>query len=135
MSLFIDTNILVYAHDTQAGERYRLANEKVSQLWTLEPAPSLSIQVLQELYVNLIRKKIPTDEVRWTVEDYMTWNIILTDTMLLAQAMHSVQRWQVSLWDALIIEVARRAGASELGSEDLNTGQDFAGVRVVNPLA
>ncbi len=134
MSIFVDTNILMYAHDTQAGERHRIASEKVSQLWARNAAPSLSIQVLQELYVNLVKGKMPHDEARRTVEDYMAWNVVINDAALLVKAMNCKQRWRISLWDALIVEAARRAGATELWTEDLNTGQDFDGVLVVNPL-
>lgn len=134
MSIFVDTNILVYAHDAHAGDRHRIANEKILQLWTMDAMPSLSIQVLQELYVNLVRKMVPRDEIYRTVEDYMAWNVVINDSTLLFNSMDCVRRWRISLWDALIVEVARRAGATELWTEDLNAGQDFAGVRVVNPL-
>jgi predicted nucleic acid-binding protein len=134
MSLLVDTNILVYAHDQQAGARHNLARSKIKGLWHIDPFPSISTQVLQELYVNLFRKQLPSDIARRVVENYGMWNVVSIDFGLVCQAMRAAQRWQLSLWDALIVEAARRAGASELWSEDLNAGQDFAGVRVVNPL-
>ena len=62
ISVFVDTNILVYAHDTSAGEKHTIAKQKVEELWKKDLPPFISVQVLQELYVNLVRKGISDNE-------------------------------------------------------------------------
>jgi predicted nucleic acid-binding protein len=132
--IFVDTNILVYAHDRTAGERHDRAKDLVRRLWDHVPRPSLSIQVLQELYVNLRRKGIAAMEARETVLDYLSWDVQQNDTELLQDAMQAADRWQLSFWDATVIAAARRARARVLWTEDLGDGQEYDGVRAVNPL-
>ena len=132
--VFVDTNILVYAHDKDAGAKRHAASRCVADLWNRSAPPSVSIQVLQELYVNLIRKKVAPATAREVVCDYLQWNVVPNDSPLLLEAIQLSQRWGVSFWDAAIIAAARRAGADVLWSEDLNEGQDYDGVKVVNPL-
>ena len=135
MSVFVDTNILVYAHDVDADDRHQRSVDLIRHLWSRPEHPCLSVQVLQELYVNLRRKKIDAEEARQVVENYFAWSVVQNDAALLRAAMGASSRWQISLWDALVVEAARRAGAAELWSEDLNAGQSFDGVQVINPLA
>jgi predicted nucleic acid-binding protein len=59
--------------------------------------------------------------------------VVVNDHVLLLAAMTASARWQLSLWDALVIEAARSAGAKRVWTEDLNSGQDFGGVQAVNP--
>lgn len=132
--IFVDTNILVYAHDAQAGDRHARAKQRLAQLWSGESLPGISIQVLQEFYVNLVRKGVPDDAAQATVTDYLQWEVVDGDADLLVDGMALCRRWQLSLWDALIIAAARRSGANTVWSEDFNTGQDYGGVTVVNPL-
>jgi len=106
--IFVDTNILVYAHDRDAGAKHEQACARLKELWRADEAPWLSVQVLQEFFVNLCRLGVPLAEAR--------------------------ERWRVSFWDALILAAAREAGAKTLWSEDINPGQDYGGSRVVNPL-
>lgn len=134
MSVFVDTNILVYAHDADAGDRHQRSAELLRELWSRPEHPWISVQVLQELYVNLRRKMVDPEDAQRVVENYFAWSIVQNDTALLQAAMGSSSRWRVSLWDALIIEAARRAGATQLWTEDLNEGQHFEGVQVINPL-
>jgi|SRR3954469_11372451 predicted nucleic acid-binding protein len=132
--VFVDTNILVYAHDIDAGPRHSVAKEQVKALWSAPIPPSVSVQVLQELYVNLVRKGAPPKTARERVADYFQWDVVPNSVVLLRDAMSGAERWKISLWDSLIIAAAREAGAGQLWSEDLNEGQDYDGVVVVNPL-
>lgn len=132
--VFIDTNLLVYAHDTDAGDRHSVAKGLVTDLWNRPLAPAISVQVLQELYVNLIRKGIADDAARQTVEDYRVWAVVNNDSQLLMDGIGLRERWQCSFWDALILAAAKRAQASVIWSEDFNTGQIYDGIVVVNPL-
>ncbi len=132
--IFVDTNILVYAHDLDAGDKYNLAREKVENLWNYSLAPTISVQVLQEFYVNLIKKNVPADESRQAVMDYLKWNVIDNDSSLLIEGMRLKERLQLSLWDALIVSAAKRARAYIIWSEDFNPNQKYNGISVVNPL-
>ena len=132
--IFVDTNILVYAHDRDAADKHRVAREKVGYLWYLPLAPAISVQVLQELYVNLVRKGVAANEARQTIADYGAWQVVNNDRALLMEGIDSRERWQSSFWDALILAAARRAQAGVIWSEDFNTGQNYDGISVVNPL-
>ena len=132
--LFIDTNILVYAHDLDAGEKHDKARRFVAELWRAEPLPWLSVQVLQEFLVSLRRRNVPLTEIRETLADYGRWRIVENTVGTLRAGLAEMERWQLSFWDALILAAARQAGASRIWSEDLGDGQDYDGIRVVNPL-
>lgn len=133
---FVDTNILVYAHDRSAGIKHIQARELIQSLWDSGNGV-LSTQVLQELCVNLRRKAghpLPKDEVRLLVRDYAAWEIVTNTSNSILEALEVEARYKISFWDALIIQAARHAGVSTLYSEDLVAGQVYGTVRVVNPL-
>jgi len=132
--VFVDTNILVYAHDADAGKKHASAKERVRELWARQRPPSVSIQVLQELYVNLVRKGAGAKTAREIVGDYLQWDVVANDKALLVEAMRLAERYRVSLWDANVLVAAKRAGAKVVWSEDLSDGQEYEGVRVENPL-
>ena len=133
---FVDTNILMYAHDTAAGQKHRRAKVLVEELWETR-AGVVSTQVLQELAVNLRRKaKKPLDAkaTRDVVSDYLAWQVVVNGGASILEALDLETRYQVSFWDALIIQAAHAAGAEILYSEDLSDGQRYGTVRVRNPL-
>ncbi len=134
-TLFVDANILVYAHDKDAGERHQTAKTLVTELWTDIKPPSISVQVLQEFYVNLLKKSVPEKEASAAVHDYLNWYIVDNDRSLLTNGIEERLRYKISFWDGLILAAARRAGADVLWTEDFNTGQDYDGILAVNPLS
>ena len=133
---FLDTNILLYAISQAPAE----AGKTACALALLDADDwALSVQVLQEFYVQATRAskadRIPHDLAVALIEAWLRFRVQeLTIPMLLA-ALRTKARYQLSYWDAAIIEAARAAGCRELYSEDLNAGQDYDGVRVVNPFA
>ena len=131
--VLIDTNVLVYAHDIDAGERHEKAKQLLTDCWQLKPLPWLSVQVLQETLVTLRRKGVALIDARKTVEDYTHWRVVENDVRLLRAGMSEMQRWQLSFWDSLILAAARSVGVTTVLSEDLNDEQDYDGIRVVNP--
>lgn len=133
-SVFVDTNILVYAHDRDAGDKYLAAKSALASLWDRPLPPSISIQVLQEFYVNLLRKRVEGGTAREIVLNYLEWDVVENDRALLLEGMRLRDTLHLSFWDALIVAAARTAGAKELWSEDFNPGQDLEGIVVVNPL-
>lgn len=133
---FVDTSILMYAHDTSAGENHERARALIEQLWRTRSA-AVSTQVLQELCVNLQRKAarpLDADATREVVADYLAWEVVVNDGQSILEALEIQQRHRLSFWDALIVHAAERAGATVLYSEDLSDGQVYDSVRVVNPL-
>lgn len=131
--VFIDTNILVYAHDKDAGKKHEAAKNLVMEFWQQDRWPCLSVQVLQELYVNLQRKGVPSVETRETVKDYTAWHVVENSVSLLEEGMDEMERWKLSFWDSLILAAARRMAASIIYSEDLSETQDYEGIRILNP--
>ncbi len=132
--VFIDTNILVYAHDLDAGAKHAKAAALVRGFWEQRESPVVSVQVLQEMHVNLVRLGATVDESVDTTTHYLSWRVMENTRALLRKGWEAQQRWQLSFWDALIVAAAMQAGVSTLWSEDLNADQDFDGVTVVNPL-
>lgn len=131
---FLDTNILIYAHDTTAGEKHGLARDLLADLWR-EGGGCLSVQVLQELYVALIRKvKAMTPKTaRELIEAYSHWLTHRPAGADVVAAIELHQKQQLSFWDAMVIHSAARLGCERLYSEDLNAGQLILGVQVLNP--
>ncbi len=132
--VFVDTNILFYAHDRSAGEKHGRAKELIKRLWDRDAQPALSVQVLQELYVNLLRKNMPSKEAEEIVRDYLEWRVVDNDRDLLIHGIEERDRWQIPYRDGLILAAAKRSRVNILWSEDFNTGQDFGGIIAVNPL-
>lgn len=135
VEVFVDTNVLYYANTDSADPRHELARERIEPLWSEPGKAAVSVQVLQELHVNLIRKAglALADSAR-RVSHYLAWKVIDNDRLLLASAFDVQARWQLSYWDSLIVAAAQRAGAVELWSEDLGDGQLYGEVRALNPL-
>ena len=134
---FVDTNILIYAHDRSTGIKHDRARQLVEGLWTSGQGV-LSTQVLQELGVNLRQKlarPLAVDEVRRLIRDYMSWEIVVNTPDAAIQALEIAVRYKTSFWDALILQAAEQSGAAILYSEDLAARQSYGTVRVVNPLA
>ncbi len=133
---FVDTNILVYAHDRSAGLKYSRAQSLLDQLWD-SGRGVLSTQVLQELCINLRRKAshpLPIEEVRLLIQDYSTWEVVTNTPESVLRALEIEQRYKTSFWDALILDAAESSGSTVLYSEDLATGQRYGALQVVNPL-
>jgi len=132
---FVDTNILVYAYDRGAGAKHQKARQQLETLW-VERSGVLSIQVLQEFYVNIRRKAlnpVSIDQARALISDYMVWNPVINDGSLLLSALDCEARFKVSFWDSMILAAAERSGAGILLSEDFNHGQAYGDLLVHNP--
>ena len=134
--VFVDTNVLYYAHTQSPDPRHARARALVQDLWDAPGRATVSVQVLQELHVNLIRKAwLEPAQAAAHVSHYLAWRVVDNDRLLLTSAFEVQQRWRLSFWDSLIVAAAQRSGASVLWSEDLSAGQRMGDVTVVNPLA
>ncbi len=135
MKTFVDTNVLVYAHDAQAGGRHLTAKRVLSELWESRDG-SLSTQVLQEFYTVATRKltpAMPRRQARGLVAAYGEWCDVAAEPQLIVAASSLEEEHTVAFWDALIVVAALRAGASLLVSEDLQDGRQFGTLTVANP--
>lgn len=130
---FLDTNILLYAYDADAGEKRMTALKLVEQGWRQPGTVAISVQVLQEFYVNLARRRLPKSEIQTLVEDLCQWPVVDNALSLFGRGMAHCNRWQLSLWDAMIVAAAEASGAHRLITEDLNHGQIYGKVSAVNP--
>ena len=133
--IFVDSNILVYAHDIDAKQKHSIAQQKITYLWSNDIRPSISIQVLQECYVTFVRNSLPPKMAKDIVLSYLAWNVIDNDQTLLIKSMEIKERWQVSFWDASILAAAKQANAQVIWSEDFNHNQNYDGIRVINPFS
>jgi len=134
---FVDTNILVYAHDRSAGVKHKRAQLLIEDLWN-SGRGVLSTQVLQELCINLRRKSrhpLAVPEVRRLLQDYLSWEVVVNSPASIIQALDIEVRYKISFWDALILQAAESSGVAVLYSEDLAAQQRYGSILVVNPLA
>ena len=134
--VFVDTNILVYAHDADAGMKHERAVSILKELWDKDTG-RMSVQVLQEFYINVTKKlttRLARSSAREVVEIYAAWIHEPTTPETVLRATDIAELAQISFWDALILASAEKSGAATLYSEDLNHGQSIVGIQIVNPL-
>ena len=131
--IFLDANILVYAHDLGEPVRRAKAVRILEACWASPVPPSISIQVLQEVHVTLVKKGLPLQESIETVSEFLLWNVVENRVGVFRHAMDVQRRHQLSFWDASIVAAAQASGAAELWSEDFQHERDYDGVLVRNP--
>ncbi|MDR3573278.1 MAG: PIN domain-containing protein [Anaerolineaceae bacterium] len=132
---FIDSNILIYAHDVSAGAKHTAAKELVQRLWETGSG-CLSVQVLQEFYEIITRKvanPIPADMAAEIIRDLRYWHICTPTIDDVLGAIDLQHRYHTSFWDAMVIQTAACMDCRVLWSEDLANDQVYGGVQVKNP--
>jgi predicted nucleic acid-binding protein len=131
---FVDSNILFYAHDRQAGSKHERAKDLIAGLWASRQG-ALSTQVLQEFCVNVRRKaQVSAENMRSLVQDFLKWHVVVNTGESVLGALEIEAKHRISFWDSLIVYAAQVAEVEVLYSEDFNDGQIYGSVRVVNPL-
>jgi predicted nucleic acid-binding protein len=130
---FLDTNILLYAYDLDAPVKRAVAMGILEEAWLQPGRTAVSVQVLQEFHVNFVRRGHPAAEATLIVGDFTAWVVIENSLALFQRGLWLQSRWQLSLWDAMILAAAESSGARELVTEDLNHGQSYGKVCVFNP--
>lgn len=129
----IDTNIFLYAVSNTTRDA---AKTRIARAWISREDWGVTAQVLQEFYVNAVRSQggLGHDDAIAMIEEIASSRpVAAIDVPLVRHALQLKARYGVSYWDAAVIAGARRLGASVLVSEDLSHGQDYGGVRVLNP--
>lgn len=133
--VFVDTNVLVYARDFGEPAKQPAAAFWMSYLWASRRG-ALSFQVLQEFYVTVTQKlkpAVPAEVARREIRRLTSWGPVTLDAAVVEGAWRVQDRYSLSFWDALIISACQVAGCPELLTEDLADGENYAGVRVINP--
>lgn len=131
----LDSNVLVYAFSKAPRDA---AKARVAREWISREDWGVSVQILQEFYVNAVRKPngLSHEDALAMVEEIAgSRQVISIDVPLMRHALQLKSRYGIAYWDAAVIAGAHRLGASTLVSEDLAHGQDYGGVRVFNPFA
>ena len=132
---FVDTNILVYAHDAVAGPKHDTAKALLQDLWNSRWG-CLSIQMLQEFYVTVTQKvAMPYSAIEAAniIEDFAAWRIHAPTVSDVLAAIDLQNRYQLSFWDAMMLQSAGSLGCTVVWTEDLNHGQMINQVLIQNP--
>jgi len=131
--VFVDSNIFLYAVDDADPRKQRVARDWRAELWKSRSG-RVSFQVLHEFSVNAVRLKPGArDEARAEIRDLLAWNPVVLDAAVLERSWKLQDRYRLSFWDSLIVSAAKTASCRFLLTEDLQNGQEFHGVEVVNP--
>lgn len=132
---FVDTNILVYAHDSTAGPKQARAAALLERL-VAENRAAISTQVLIEFF-STITRKLGRDArfAEEVIEDLALWTIHRPTHSDILNAITLQRRHKISWWDALIVNSAIQLGCSVLWSEDLSSRHKYGSLTVRNPFA
>jgi predicted nucleic acid-binding protein len=134
-TIFVDTNVFVYARDPAHAQKQAMAAKWIDRLWR-EQSGRTSVQVLSELYVTLTRKLrpgLPADDAWEDVAALMAWNPAPLDREVLGRGREIVDRYKLNWWDSLIVAAAQLQDCDTLLTEDLQDGMCFGHVTVQNP--
>jgi predicted nucleic acid-binding protein len=119
---FVDTNVWLYA--LISGQDATKATKARQLLATIHNTTIVSVQVINELCVNLIKREgFTPQQTRDLILDYYARYIVIeSDCLLLINATELRDRYNISYWDSLIVASALRSGAAILYSEDMHHG-------------
>jgi predicted nucleic acid-binding protein len=133
---FVDTNVLLYAISQDADERRKAA--RANEILSAGDV-GLSVQVLQEFYVQATRDsradRLTHEQAAALIDSFRRFPVQETKIGVMLAAMSTRQRFEISYWDAAILEAARALGCEVVLSEDLSDDQDYAGMHVENPFS
>ncbi len=133
-NVFVDSNVFVYQVDASEPAKSAATSAWLTWLWE-HGSGRVSTQVLQEFYNVVTRKlseRFPRDDARLAVRQLDQWEPVVLDIAVIEDAFTVEDRYGLSWWDALIVAAARSAGCAYLLTEDLQHGQDYGGVQVVD---
>jgi predicted nucleic acid-binding protein len=134
---FLDTNVLIYAYDQRDTDKQARAQALLDEAFR-DGSAVVSAQVLGEFFVKVTRKiprPMSDDDALGVIRSIEVLPVVAVDLHLVRSAIEAHRQWGVSYWDGLILAAAARAGCTRVLSEDLNAGQTYGSVVVVNPFA
>ena len=133
--VFLDTNIIVYAHDRSSGEKHAVAREIMDYLWESRKGV-ISVQVLQEFFVCVTKKIVKPlhlKNARTILEYLLNWDVVVNDKYVTLKAIDLQEKYRFSFWDSLVIQAAIQGKARILFSEDLADGQVVKDLKILTP--
>lgn len=133
--VFLDTNIIVYAHDRSSREKHAVAREIMDFLWESRKGV-ISVQVLQEFFVCVTKKIVKPlhlKNARTILEYLLNWDVVVNDKYITLKAIDLQEKYRFSFWDSLVIQAAIQGKARILFSEDLPDGQVVKDLKILNP--
>ncbi len=134
---FVDTNVVAYAYDAASEMKRAGARPLIQELWESRRG-CISVQVLQELFVTLTRslaQPLEVETARRATQTMSHWTVHSPTVEDVDAAIGLHERYGIAFWDAMIVQSASQLGCELLYSEDLNAGQRYDGVLIVNPFA
>ena len=132
--VFLDTNILAYAHDAGSPDKQRKSREVISKL-AESGEGAISTQIMQEFFVTATRKLgVPPLAVKGVLKTFAAFEVVQVSPDLVHEAIDCSILNELSFWDSLVLASAAAAGCSAVYTEDLNAGQTILGVKIENPL-
>jgi len=131
--VFVDTNIFMYSVDLADPKKQRASQSWLAELWA-GGYGRISFQVLQEFYARVYQKDPAAREAaRAAIRDLLAWNPVPVNAEILDRSWKIQDRYQLSLWDSLIVAAAKAASCAYLLTEDLQDGQSLDGLLVISP--
>jgi len=133
--VFLDTNIIVYAHDHSSRDKHAVAREIMDYLWESRKGV-ISVQVLQEFFVCVTKKIVKPlliKNARMIIEYLFNWDVVVNDKYITLKAIDLHEKYRFSFWDSLVIQAAIQGQAHILLSEDLPDGQVVKDLKILNP--
>ncbi|MFP4083211.1 MAG: PIN domain-containing protein [Candidatus Aminicenantes bacterium] len=132
---FVDTNIVVYAHDRSSGRKHKIARDILRELWH-KRLGILSTQVLQEFFYIVTQKisdPVTLSKAKESIRHLLSWEVVVNDGPSIIRAVDIYEKFKYSFWDSLIIQAAISGKAEILLSEDLQSGQMIDSLKIINP--
>jgi predicted nucleic acid-binding protein len=132
---FVDTNVLVYAYDRTAGNKFDRSRRLMEKLWDSGEGV-VSTQVLEEFYVTITAKvpnRLRARAARQIISDLSSWTVAVLEIPDILAGSEIAERYRLSFWDGLILAAARKEQAETLWSEDFNHGQKYGETTAYNP--
>ncbi len=132
---FVDTNVLVYAHDASAGGKKAAAQRLLARIWEAGTG-CVSVQVLQEFFVTVtgkVAEPLSVDEASERIRELAVWKVFVPGADDVLGAIALQKRAKVNFWDAMVVHAAAELGCDLLWTQDLNDGQVIRGVRIRDP--
>lgn len=131
---FLDTNVLVYAHDVTDSRKQRIAQDLVRK--ALDGEISISTQVLAEFASTFLHKlspPVPASQVTSMLDAFSSIPLVAPDNEMIRRAVEAHSSYGIHFYDGLIVAAAERSGATRIWSEDLNSNQTYFGIQIENP--
>lgn len=134
---FFDSNVLIYAISANEPDKQSQAKNLLTD--AIETATGvISAQVLGEFFTvstspRRVQNPLTIAEAKLVIEQVSILHVVTLDLSMVRRAVETCGRYQISYWDALIISAAERSGCTRIVTEDLNAGQEYNGIPIVNP--